>query len=425
MNTSNNSQSDREIVTAAETVSDAPETRHGGQGRPDPAPVATKHSRRGALPIALACMATALLAAGIIPRLHASTEVAQQLQAQSALAVQIVQAKTAPDSEELLLPGSVMPYVDASIFARTSGYIVHWYADIGAKVKAGETLAVIQTPELNAQLAQSRADEATALANYQYAKTTSDRWQQMLKTQSVAQQDADTKLSDMQAKKAMLDSARANVARLSELVSYEKVVAPFDGVITKRNIDIGALVTAGGSPGVNTPTSGSELFHIQQTSTLRVFADVPQEEAGMINDQTPAYLTTQQFPGRRFPAKLARTTKAIDPTSRTLRVEVDVDNKDGTLLPGAYAQAHLAVVSAHPQIELPVSALLFRPQGVVVAVAGTDGKAHIKTVSIGRDFGTYVEIATGLSPTDRVIDNPGDSISEGEAVHVMTPAAHA
>jgi membrane fusion protein, multidrug efflux system len=245
----------------------------------------------------------------------------------------------------------------------------------------------------------------------------------MLKTQSVAQQDADTKLSDMQAKKAMLDSARANVARLSELVSYEKVVAPFDGVITKRNIDIGALVTAGGSPGVNTPTSGSELFHIQQTSTLRVFADVPQEEAGMINDQTPAYLTTQQFPDRRFPAKLARTTKAIDPTSRTLRVEVDVDNKDGTLLPGAYAQAHLAVVTAHPDIELPVSALLFRPKGVVVAVAGTDGKAHIKPVTIGRDFGTYVEIATGLSPTDRVIDNPGDSISEGEAVHVMTPAA--
>lgn len=318
-----------------------------------------------------------------------------------------------------------MPYIDASIYARTSGYIVHWYADIGTRVKAGQTLAVIQTPELDAQLTQARADEATAQANFQYAKTTSDRWQQMLQTQSVAQQDADTKLSDMQAKKAMLDSARANVARLTELVSYEKVVAPFDGLITKRNIDIGSLVTAGGAPGVNTPTNGSELFHIQQTSTLRVFADVPQDDAGMITPDTPVYLTTQQYPGRRFAAKLARTTDAIDPSSRTLRVEVDVDNQDSTLMPGAYAQAHLALVSSHPQIELPVSALLFRPNGVVVAVAGEDGKAHIKTVTIGRDFGTFVEVATGLTPTDRVIDNPGDSISEGESVQVITPDAHA
>ncbi|WP_414718670.1 efflux RND transporter periplasmic adaptor subunit [Trinickia sp.] len=384
-----------------------------------------KRTRRGALPIALACMAAALLVVGIIPRLHASTEVTQQVEAQSALDVQIVQAKKAPASQDLLLPGAVMPYIDASIYARTSGYLVHWYADIGTRVKAGQTLAVIQTPELDAQLTQARADEATAQANFQYAKTTSDRWQQMLQTQSVAQQDADTKLSDMQAKKAMLDSARANVARLTELVSYEKVVAPFDGLITKRNIDIGSLVTAGGAPGVNTPTNGSELFHIQQTSTLRVFADVPQDDAGMITPDTPVYLTTQQYPGRRFAAKLARTTDAIDPSSRTLRVEVDVDNQDSTLMPGAYAQAHLALVSSHPQIELPVSALLFRPNGVVVAVAGEDGKAHIKTVTIGRDFGTFVEVATGLTPTDRVIDNPGDSISEGESVQVITPDAHA
>lgn len=412
MNTPNNTQSDRDVAAESESarVSSGTKTR----------------ARRPALPLALACIAAALLAAGIMPRLRASTELTQQVEAQRALPVSLLQPTTAPASQELLLPGSVMPYVDAAIYARTSGYIVHWYTDIGTKVKAGQTLAVIQTPELDAQLTQARADEATALANYNYAKSTSDRWQQMLKTQSVAQQDADTKASDMQAKKAMLDSARANVSRLAELVSYEKVIAPFDGVITARNIDVGSLVTAGGAPGVNTPTATSGLFHMQQTATLRVFADVPQDDAASVTPGTAVYLTTQQYPGRHFPAKVARTTGAIDPSSRTLRVEIDVDNADGTLLPGAYAQAHLALVSAHPALELPVSALLFRPNGITVAVAGNDGKAHLKTVTIGRDFGTRVEIATGLAATDRVIDNPGDSISEGEAVQVAAaPGAHA
>ncbi len=382
--------------------------------------------RRPTLPIALGCLAAALLTAGIVPRLHANTELTRQLQAQSALTVSIVEPKPAPRSQDLLLPGAVTPYIDASIYARTSGYIVHWYADIGANVKAGQTLAVIETPELDAQLSQARADEATALANYQYAKTTADRWQEMLKTQSVSQQDADMKTADMQAKKAMLDASRANVARLAELVSYEKVVAPFDGTITARNIDIGSLVTAGGTPGVNTPTNGTALFHMAQTSTLRVFVDVPQDDAAMVSPGTPVYLTTQQYPGRRFPAKVARTTESIDPSSRTLRAEVDVDNADGALMPGAYAQAHLQLATTHPALELPVSALLFRPNGVTVAVAGRDGKAHLKTVTIGRDFGTYIEVATGLAPTDRVIDNPGDAIAEGEAIRVAaTPAAHA
>jgi RND family efflux transporter MFP subunit len=226
----------------------------------------------------------------------------------------------------------------------------------------------------------------------------------------------------MQAKKAMLDASRANVQRLTELVSYEKVTAPFDGTITARNIDIGSLVTAGGAPGVSAPTSSDGLFHMEQTTTLRVFVQVPQDAAAGITLGTPVYLTTQQYPNRRFPAKVARTADAIDPTSRTLRVEVDVDNRDGTLMPGAYAQAHLSLVSAHPYLELPVSALLFRPNGVTVAVVGNDGKAHLKTVTIGRDFGTFVEIGTGIASTDRVIDNPGDAIGEGEVVRVITAA---
>ncbi|PTB20962.1 efflux transporter periplasmic adaptor subunit [Trinickia symbiotica] len=424
MNTPNDCQTDRDIVSAPPTARAADATQCDDLGPARPASARVR--RHPMLPIALGCLAAALLTAGAVPRLRASTELTRQVQAQSALTVSLVEPKPAPASQELLLPGAVTPYIDASIYARTSGYIAHWYTDIGTKVKAGQTLAVIETPELDAQLSQARADEATALANYNYAKSTADRWQQMLQTQSVSQQDADTKTADMQAKKAMLEAARANVARLAELVSYERVGAPFDGTITARNIDIGSLVTAGGTPGVNAPANGTALFQMAQTATLRVFVDVPQDDAARVDARTPVYLTSPQYPGRRFPATVARTTNAIDPSSRTLRVEVDVDNADGALLPGAYAQAHLGLVEPHPALELPVSALLFRPKGVTVAVVGRDGKAHLKTVTIGRDFGTYVEVATGLAPTDRVIDNPGDAIGEGEAVRVAaTPAAHA
>jgi membrane fusion protein, multidrug efflux system len=376
--------------------------------------------RRHVVPLVLVLLAGALLAAGIVPRLHASTALTRQVAAQHALSVEIIKPNVAPTLEELLLPGSVMPFADASIYARTSGYLQHWYTDIGARVTTGETLAVIQTPELDAQLAQARADEATAQANFNYSNVTSQRWQEMLKTQSVAQQDADAKLSDLQAKRAMLQSAHANVQRLVELVSYEKVVAPFDGVVTARNVDVGALVTAGGAPGL--AAMPGELFHVEQTDTLRVFLDVPQDDAPFVNAGTQVYLSVQQYPGRRFAAKVARDSGAIDPVSRTLRVEVDVDNHDGALLPGAYAQVHLALQNAKPALDLPVSALLFRPDGVTVAVVDGNQRTALKTVTIGRDFGTHVEVTTGLAATDRVIDNPGDAISVGEAVQIASSA---
>lgn len=379
-----------------------------------------RRRRYGALPLVIGGLAAVLLAIGLVPRLEAKRALTEQVAAQRALPVSIVTPKPAPASSELLLPGSVMPYADASIYARTSGYVLHWYTDIGAKVKAGDTLAVIETPELDAQLRQARADEATAQANYDYANTTAKRWQQLLQTQSVAQQDADAKTSDMEAKRAILASAQANVARLAELVSYEKVTAPFNGVITARNVDVGALVTAGGTPGL--AAMPGELFHVEETNTLRVFIDVPQNDASEVGTGTPVYLTTQQYPGRRFDAKVARSADAIDPVSRTLRVEVDVDNKDGALLPGAYAQVHVQLDSAHPALELPVSALLFRPDGVTVAVAGPGDKVQLKTVTIGRDFGTYVEVATGLAKSDRVINNPGDAIVTGESVAIEPSA---
>jgi len=377
--------------------------------------------RRFVMPLAFGAIAAALLVIGIVPRLQASTALTSQAAAQHALSVSVIKPRSAPAVQELLLPGSVMPYADASIYARTSGYLEHWYADIGARVKTGQTLAVIQTPELDAQLRQARADEATAQANFNYANVSAQRWQDMLKTQSVSQQDTDTKVSDMQAKRAMLQSAQANVQRLSELVSYEKVSAPFDGVVTARNVDVGALVTAGGSPGL--AAMPGELFHVEQTDTLRVFVDVPQNDAPYVTPGTEVYLSVQQYPGRRFAAKVVRSAGAIDPVSRTLHVEVDVDNHDSALLPGAYTQVHLALHNASPALDLPVSALLFRPNGVTVAVVDSTGKTSLKTVTVGRDFGTHVEVRTGLAATDRVIDNPGDAISPGEPVQIVSSAS--
>lgn len=385
--------------------------------------------RRLAAPLAAIAVAVALLALAIVPRIDARAAQRAQVAAQQALPVSVILPGAAPTDQTLTLPGSVMPYAEASIYARTSGYIAHWSVDIGTHVKAGATLAQIAAPDLDAQLRQARADAATAQANYDYAKSTAQRWQDMLKTQSVSQQDTDTKVADMNAKRAMLASAQANVAHLTELVSYESITAPFDGVITARNVDVGTLVTAGGTPG--SPGLSGELFHLERTGTLRVFVDVPQDSAAGVSAGTPVYLTTQQYPGRRFAARVARSAGAIDPATRTMRVEIDVDNRDGTLMPGAYAQAHLQVASTTPAYELPASALLFRPDGVTVAVVDANGRSALRTVQIGRDFGTQVEIVSGLAATDRVIDNPGDSITAGEIVkivsveHDATPAAAA
>ncbi|MEK6348568.1 MAG: efflux RND transporter periplasmic adaptor subunit [Burkholderia sp.] len=382
---------------------------------PDDAP-ATPRRRSLALPLAVAAGFAVLLVAGIVPRVAANAAQQAQLSAQQALPVTVVLPGHAPADQELILPGAVTPFADAAIYARTSGYIASWKTDIGAHVKAGDVLARIAAPDLDAQLKQARADEAVAQTNYDYAKSTAVRWQQMLKTQSVSQQDADTKSADMNAKRALLAAAQANVAHLAQLVSFETVSAPFAGVVTARNVDVGTLVTAGGTPG--TPGQTGELFHVQQTDTLRVFVDVPQDSAGNVITGTAVYLSSPQYPGRQFAARVARNSGAINPATRTLRVEIDVDNRDGTLMPGAYAQAHLSIASANPALELPVSALLYRPDGVTVVVVGQDNRTALRQVHIGRDFGTRVEIADGIAAGDRVIDNPGDSLAAGTLVQV-------
>ncbi|KVH61565.1 RND transporter MFP subunit [Burkholderia sp. MSMB1072] len=402
-----------EAATAPAAV--PPAARGAAPDTPPP-----RRARKLAVPLAAVALAAALLALGIVPRIDARAAQRAQVAAQQALPVSVVVPGVAPADQTLTLPGSVAPYADASIYARTSGYVAHWSADLGTHVKAGQTLARISAPDLDAQLRQARADEASAQANYDYAKSTAQRWQDMLNTQSVSEQDTDTKVADMNAKRAMLASAQANVAHLAELVSYESVTTPFDGVITARNVDVGTLVTAGGTPG--SPGLSGELFHLEQTDTLRVFVDVPQDSAAGVSTGTPVYLTTPQYPGRRLAARVARSAGAIDPVTRTLRVEIDVDNHDGALMPGAYAQAHLAVPSAAPALDLPVSALLFRPNGVTIATVGANGRTALKTVQIGRDFGTRVEIVAGLAATDRVIDNPGDAITAGEAVKIVSTA---
>ena len=367
-------------------------------------------------------LVAALLALGIVPRLRADEHLKTTTAAQAVPVVQTVHPRTGAPTRELVLPGRVAPFADASIYARTSGYLTRWYCDIGTRVKAGTLLATIEAPELDAQLNQAKADRDTAQANFAIAQTTAERWQALQKTQSVAQQDTDLKLADMQAKRATLESAQANVVRLTQLQSYERVVAPFDGVLTARNVDTGSIVDAGGSGG-GTSSPAAELFHIEQTGQLRVFVQVPEDSAPAIMPSTPVYLSSSRYPGRNIAASVSRTSESITPTNRTLLAEIDVDNRDGALMPGAYVEAHLTLKAGKPTFELPINALLFRPSGVTVAEVDAQGIVSLKTVKISRDFGTYVELSEGVAATDEVILNPGDSIYAGAHVQVEAPGA--
>jgi RND family efflux transporter MFP subunit len=354
----------------------------------------------------------AALAAGGLPRLIARDHVAQQTAALSKPTVAVITPMRASAQQQLMLPGDIQAYQRAAIYARTSGYLKAWYADIGTHVQSGQLLAEIEAPEVDAQLDQARSDAAMASANYQIAKVTADRWADLLKKNAVSQQSAEENISIMKAKQATLAAALANVKRLEQLQSYEKVYAPFDGVITVRNVDVGALIDAGngGAP--------AALFELSQTDRLRVFVNVPQDDAPYVAAGTKAQLSLPQYPGRTFAGTVTRTAGAIDPRSRTLRVEVDMDNPDGTLLPGAFAQVSLTLANAHPGLALPANVLLFRPHGVQVAVVDAHGVVSLRTVTLRRDFGTRVEIRSGLEGNEQVVVNPSDAISAGQAVRI-------
>jgi RND family efflux transporter MFP subunit len=291
-----------------------------------------------------------------------------------------------------------------------------WYVDIGGRVKEGQLLAEIDTPELDQQLQQSKADLATAKANYDLAGTTAARYEALLKSDSVAKQDADNAEGDAHAKKAMVDSATDNVKRLEQLQSFEKVYAPFDGVLTARNTDIGQLIGSGSGAGAK------ELFHVAAIHTMRVFVNVPQQYSPAAVAGVEAYLTMPQFPGRHFTGKLARTSEAIDQASRTLLTEVDVTNPKGEILPGAYAEVHFKLPSAASTVVVPVTALIFRSEGLRIAVV-RNGRAVMLPVILGRDYGTEVEVVSGLDGHEKVITNPPDSLLDGQEVRNAVPTA--
>jgi RND family efflux transporter MFP subunit len=351
---------------------------------------------------------------GISARVSAESALRNETKEAAAITVAVTHPKAGGASQELPLPGNTQAFIDAPIYARTNGYLKRWYADIGTRVTSGQLLAEIEAPEIDHQLQQARADLETAQANLEYARTTAARWQVLLKTESVSQQDTDQKVGDLNAKKAMVDSAASNVKRLEDLQAYEKVYSPFDGVVTVRNTDVGALISA------DTSTPGRELFHVAATDRLRVFVSVPEEYERAAKSGATAGLTLTEFPGRTFTGTIVRNASSIDPGSRTLLVEVDVNNASGELLPGAYVTVHLKLQGRTVEtLTIPANTLLFRSEGLRVAVV-RNGKAQLTAIQIGRDFGEKLEVTSGLKAADQLIVNPPDSLVSGADVRVIT-----
>jgi len=377
-------------------------------------------SKRSGLWIILALLiVAAVVVAGIVPRRRARAALRTETNDLAVPSVSVVHPKVGAPLSEITLPGNIQAFTDSPIYARTNGYLKKWYVDIGARVTAGQLLADIETPEVDQQLDQARADLNTSQANYNLSQITSTRYEDLLKTDSVSKQDVDNAHGDFEAKKAMVSSAQSNVKRLEELQSFEKIYAPFDGVITVRNTDVGHLINSGnGGP-------ATELFHIAAIRTMRVYVNLPQQYSQAAKPGITADLTLQEFPGRRFPGKLVRTADAIDLASRTLLVEVDVDNPLGELLPGAYTEVHLNVPTGVPALILPVSALIFRSDGLQVGTVQNGNRAALTKIILGRDMGSEVEVVSGLSADDSVIANPPDSLISGENVRVVTAGANA
>jgi RND family efflux transporter MFP subunit len=350
---------------------------------------------------------------GIFTRMQTRAALKQDAQAAAVPTVIVTLPRHSDVGDELVLPGDVQAFTDAPIYARTNGYLKHWYADIGKHVKAGELLAEIETPEVDAQYRQAKADLGTAEANNKLSQTTAQRYQELRKTGLVAQQDVDNAVGDAEAKKAQSESARQNLQRLQQMQAFNRITAPFEGVVTARKIDVGALVTEGSATGL-------ELFHISATSRLRVYVQVPQAYASWIKPGMSADLTVVERPLERHPARVVSTAQSIDATTRTLLTELDADNPKGELLPGAYSMVHLPLPSGLRTWRIPSNALLFRGDGLHVATIDPDNKVHLNTVTIGRDYGQVVEILSGVDAQDRIVLNPPDSILAGELVRVRT-----
>jgi RND family efflux transporter MFP subunit len=359
-------------------------------------------------------VALILAAWGIISRVHARSKLAKETTTEAIPQVTTLKAGRSPGSEDLILPGSVQAFIEAPIYARTSGYLKIWYTDIGSPVKKGQLLAEIDAPEVDQQYSQAQADLATAHANSQLAITTNERWKGLLATHSVSQQDADAKAGDAAAKRAAEAAAAANVARLRDLESFKRVLAPFDGVVTQRNTDIGALIAAG-------QNAGNALFRVADTTKLRIYVLVPEPYAAATVPGMQSALYFAEHPGKSFPATLVRTANALDPAVRTLQVELQVDNASGVLFPGSYAEVHFKVPGSDQSLRLPANALLFRAAGLQVATVDSGDHVHLKTIVPGRDFGKSIEVLSGIAADDNVVVNPPDSLIEGALVRIAPP----
>jgi RND family efflux transporter MFP subunit len=388
-------------------------TPSGGQTMPLNAQTG-KRSHKHWLGLAIALIVVAaLLVSGIWSRVRARTALNKETGQAAVPAVSVVSPKQTAPTDEIVLPGNVQPFITSPIYSRTNGYLKKWYFDIGAHVRQGQLLAVIETPEVDQQLQQARSNLLTAQANLELASITKTRYEGLLKTNAVSQQDVDNTVGTYNANKAIVEADKAAVQQYSALVSFERIYAPFDGVITARNTDIGDLINSGSSSNVKT-----DLFHIAKPETLRVYVNVPEEYSRGIKVGMTADLSLAEFPDRKFQGKVVRTAEAINVTTRTLLIEIDVDNPTGTLLTGSYAEVHLAVPTQASTFLVPVNTLLFRTEGLRVGIVRA-GKVALTRVTPGHDFGNEIEIVSGLKANDQVIINPPDSIVSGQEVQIV------
>ncbi len=397
------------------TITPEPETIEVRTTQPSPDGFRSRPGarRRTAIlfPAAALAVVALLIYSGIHSRAVAEARLAQRTEEAAIPTVAVVFPKEGAPTQEIVLPGNTQAFSDSPIHARTSGYLKRWYFDIGAHVQKGQLLAEIETPEIDQQLLQARADLDTAQANLNIAKITATRWQELVSTGSVSQQETDQAVSNLSAVKSAAEASSANVRRLEQLQSFERIYAPFDGIVTARNTDIGALIDAGAS------TQPRELFHMAAIRKLRLYVSVPEVYSRAARSGAPATLTLDEFPGQTFHGILVRNANSIDVASRTLLVEVDVDNPTGQLLPGAYVFVHLKLPDETRSVTIPSNTLIFRKEGLQVGLV-RNGKAELVPVKIGRDYGSSVEIVSGLQPTDAVIVDPSDSLVAGMPVRL-------
>jgi RND family efflux transporter MFP subunit len=352
---------------------------------------------------------------GISDRTRALATVASETRDMAVPTVATIAPEAGAPQELLTLPGTMQALADAPIYARTSGYLRAWHADMGTHVRAGQLLAEIDTPEVDQQLAQARADLLTAEANARLAQTTSERYRDLIASDSVSRQDVDNAVGALEARQAAVASAQANVRRLEQLHAFTRIDAPFDGVITARNVDVGALIDSGGN--------AREIFHLAATRTLRVFVNVPQAYSRVAHVGVTADMTLREYPDRHFLGTLVRTSQSIDVGSRTLLSEFDVDNSKGDLLPGSYCDVHVKLPTPESTVRVPVSTLIFKSDGLQVATVGAGERIVLRTVTVGRDYGVAVEITSGVTAADRIVINPPDSLADGALVRVVPDAA--